>query len=115
MSNFFVIHSASNSIVRVVASAQQPTSTDKYKFVHASDGYLNLFYERQRQAAKGQFVDLYSVLPKPKIPETILISAAEREALIEYVNKNKERETVQRMAWVWRVSEREVNRIIKGQ
>ncbi|WP_442513192.1 hypothetical protein [Pseudomonas promysalinigenes] len=113
--NYFVVHRASNSIVRIVASSRQPSSTDEYKFVQATDGYMNLFYERQRQAAKGQFVDLYSVIPKPKISETIPLSESDREVLTEYVHEHKDRETVQRMSWIWRVSEREVNRIIKGQ
>jgi len=113
--NYFVVHRATNSIERIVASSQPPSDSDKYKFIPASDGYLNLFYERRKQASAGQFVDLYSVIPKPRIPETLPLSESERTALIEYVHRNKNRESVERISMVWRVSERAVSRIINGE
>lgn len=113
--NFFMVHSATNSIERVISSSQRPEDNLKYKFYPASDGRLNLFYERKRQASAGQFVDLYSVIPKTKVPETIPLSESERAALIEYVYKHKDRETVQRMAFVWRVSERAISRILNEE
>ncbi|MCY1300485.1 hypothetical protein D9M69_477040 [compost metagenome] len=112
MSNYFLVLRASNAIDRVITSSNSPKDSDKYKFYKASDGYLNLYYERKRQATSGQFVDIYSVIPKPKLSETMPLSEGDRNALADYVKSNRSKETVQRMAYVWRVSERTIQRLL---
>ena len=111
LSNYFVVHIQSNTITNAVTSSGTPTSTDKYKFVEASFGRLNQFYARRQY---NQPIDLYSIIPKPVIPEILPLSSIDRESLIAYVSTHRRRETVERMAWVWRVSDRTIRGILKS-
>jgi hypothetical protein len=111
LSNHFVVHSPSNTIINVVASSAEPTSSDKYNFVEASDGRLNQYYSRRQY---NQPIDLHSIIPKPVIPATLPLSPGDRESLIAYVSKHHHRETVERMAWVWRVSDRTIRDALKA-
>jgi hypothetical protein len=49
---------------------------------------------------------------KPKIPDILPMTKEVRGELIEYVSKHRHRETVERMAFVWRVSERTIRDIL---
>lgn len=111
MSNYFAVHVQSNTIISVVTSSTKPTRTDKYKFVEASFGRLNQFYARRQY---NQPIDLYSIIPKPVIPEPLPLSSSDRESLIAYVSIHRHRETVERMGWVWRVSDRTIRDVLKA-
>lgn len=108
--NYFVINVQSNTIVNVITSTKAPTNTETTLFVPATDGRLNQYYERKKWATP---IDLYSIIPKPKIPEILPLTTADRASLREYVSKSRHRETVERMAWVWRVSERTVREVLE--
>ncbi|MNG05328.1 hypothetical protein D3C84_885130 [compost metagenome] len=110
MSNYFVVHPQSNTIVNVIASTQIPTNTETTSFVEASDGRLFQYYDRIKWHKP---VDLYSIIPKPKIPDILPLSTDDRASLIEYVSKHQHRETIERMAWVWRVSERTIRGVLE--
>lgn len=111
MSNYFVVHRPSNTITNVVTSSTEPTSTDKCKFVEATDGRLNQYYSRRQY---NQPIDLHSIIPNPVIPAIFPLSPGDRESLTSYVSKHSHRETVERMAWVWRVSEKTIRDISKA-
>jgi hypothetical protein len=108
--NYFVVNVQSNAIYNVITSTQVPISTDTTMFVSATDGRLNQYYERKKWATP---VDLYSIIPKPKIPEILPLTSDDRASLSEYVSKRRHQETVERMAWVWRVSERTVREVLE--
>ncbi|MCF7540221.1 hypothetical protein [Pseudomonas petrae] len=111
MSNYFVIHRPSNSIINVIASSVEPTSTDKYKFVEASEGRLSQYYARRQYNTP---IDLYSIISKPTVPEILPLSSDDMESLNVYVSKYRHRETVERMSYVWRVSERTIRDVLKA-
>lgn len=107
--NYFVVHAQSNTIDNVITSTYVPTNTETTVFVPATDGRLNQYYERKKW---GKPIDLHSIIPKPKIPEILPLTADDRTSLIEHVRQHRHRETVERMAWGWRVSERTVREIL---
>jgi hypothetical protein len=111
LSNYFVVNSQSNTIINVITSSSAPTGTDTTSFVEASYGRLNQYYARIKY---GQPIDLYSIIPKPKIPDILPLSTDDRASLIAYVSEYRHRETVERMAWVWRVSERTIRVVLEG-
>lgn len=108
--NYFVVNVQSNTIYTVITSSYVPTSTETTSFVPATDGRLNQYYERRKWATP---IDLYSIIPKPKIPEILPLTTDDRASLREYVAKYRHRETVERMAWAWRVSERTVREVLE--
>jgi hypothetical protein len=108
--NYFAVHVQSNTIYKVIASSSVPTDTETTRFVPASDGRVNQFLERVKW---DKPVGLYSIIPKPKIPEILPLTVDDRSSLIEYVLKCRHRETVERMAWVCRVSERIVREVLE--
>ena len=108
--NYFVINVQSNTICNIIASSFVPTSTETVAFVPATDGRLNQYYERLKWTKP---IDLYSIIPTPKIPDILPLTADDRASLRAYVAKHRHRETVERMAFVWRVSERTVREVIE--
>ena len=111
MSNYFVVHVQSNTITNVVTSSTKPTSTDKYKLVEATFGRLNQYYARLQH---HQPIDLYSIIPKTVVPNIFPLSPRDRESLLTYVSSHRHSETVERMAWVWRVSDRTIREVLKS-
>lgn len=108
--NYFVVDVQTNTICKAIVSSSVPTGTEVTRFVPASDGRVNQYLERVKW---GKPIDLYSIIPKPKIPEILPLTADDRTSLIEYVSKRHHQETVDRMAWVWRVSERAIREVLK--
>jgi hypothetical protein len=108
--NYFVVNVQSNTIYNVIASTQAPISTDTTMFVPATDGRLNQYYERKKW---GSPIDLYSIIPRLKALEILPLTSDDRASLSEYVSKRRHQETVERMAWVWRVSERTVREVLE--
>jgi hypothetical protein len=108
--NYFAVHVQSNIIYKVIASSSVPTGTETTRFVPASDGRVNQFLERVKW---GKPIGLYSIIPKPKTPEILPLTPDDRTSLIDYVLKCRHRETVERMAWAWRVSERTVREVLE--
>lgn len=107
--NYFVVNVQSNLIYNVITSTDTPISTETTSFVPASDGRLNQYYERKKWNTP---IDLYSIIPKPKIPEILPLSADDRESLRAYVSKRQHRESTAWMAYVHRVSERTIREVI---
>jgi hypothetical protein len=110
LSNFFVVNTQSNTIISVITSSSIPVGTETTSFVEASYGRLNQYYARIKY---GQPIDLYSIIPKPKVPDILPLSSDDRVSLIAYVSKYRHRETTERMAWVWRVSERTIRGVLE--
>lgn len=109
--NYFVVDLQSNAIYNFIASTKVPTNTEITKFVPASNGRANQYFER---AKWGKPIDLYSIIPKPKIPDILALTADDRISLIKYVSTRRHTETVERMAWVWRVSERTIRETLEA-
>ncbi|MDF3930389.1 hypothetical protein [Pseudomonas putida] len=107
--NYFAAHKASNTIVSVIHSAVTPTETDEIAFYLASKGRVSQYHEELKNHKP---VDIYSVLPKPVIPAILPLTAEDEAALREYVTKHCRYETVEKMAFNWRVSEQVVTDIL---
>ncbi len=110
MSNYFVVHVQSNVIHNVIASSKIPTSTETTVFIPASDGRINQYLERIKW---GKPIDLHSIIPKPKTPNILPLTTDDRIGLRKYVSTHRHTETVERMAWVWRVSERTIREVLE--
>lgn len=109
--NYFVVHAQSNIIYSVIASSQVPTNTETTKFVLATDGRLNQYYARTKWDIP---IDLYSIIAKPKSPETLPLSFEDRIALRKYVAEHRHKQTTERIAFTWRVSERTIRSIVEA-
>lgn len=107
--NYFAVHAQSNIIFNVISSGYVPHNSENITFYPASDGRLNQYYERKKWDTP---IDIYSIIPKPKIPNILPLTEEVRVELVEYVSKRRHRETVERMAFVWRVSERTIRDIL---
>lgn len=114
MANYFAVHRHTNLIEKVISSSSQPSDNEEYKFFPIPGEYLNLYYARLEQAS-GRQVDIYSTLPKPKIPDSLPLSKQDRIELVEYVRDNCNRLTVDHMAHNWRVSPRTISRILQEE
>jgi len=113
--NYFSLHTASNLITGVISLTYKVKVSEGFKLIKATDGQVSLFYERQRQVGGiGIGVDLYSVIPKPKIPDHLPLSKDIEHSLQWYVDRHKSHETPARMAWVWRVSESKIRSLMKA-
>lgn len=111
--NYFVLHKASNLITGVISLTCKAKVDERYKLIKATDGQISLFYERQRQAGGiGICIDLYSIIPKPKIPDLLPLSKDLEASLQSYVDIHKKHETPARMAGVWRVSESKIRSLM---
>lgn len=108
--NYFVINVQSNTICSVVASSFVPTNTEIVAFVPATDGRLNQYYERLKW---GKPIDLYSIIPRPKISDIMPLVGDDLVNIRAYVAERRHRETVEGMACVWRVSERTVRKVME--
>jgi len=107
--NYFAAHKASNTVVSVIHSAVTPAETDGVAFCLASKGRVSQYHEELKNHKP---IDIYSVLPKPVIQAILPLTPEDKIALREYVTKHCRYETVERMAFNWRVSEQVVKDIL---
>lgn len=107
--NYFAVHKRSNTIQRVIASSFTPTNTEEIVFYPATEGRLNQYYARLKFDTP---IDIYSIITKPATQAILPMTPGDKIALREYVLKHHQHEATERMAFVWRVSERAIRDVL---
>ncbi|QGW79890.1 hypothetical protein GPJ81_25320 [Pseudomonas alkylphenolica] len=107
--NYFAVHKQSNVILRVIHSAVTPNNTADLEFYPAAKGRVSQYQARLKNDAP---IGIYSILPQPVIPDVLPLTPELEQELREYVSKHHRQETVEWMAYKWRVSEQTVSDIL---
>lgn len=107
--NYFAVQKKSNTILRVIHSPAMPSNTDGVEFCPAGKSQLTRYLELVKH---DEPINIYSVLPRPVIPEILQLKPEEEVALVDYVLKNCRYYTVERMAFDWRVTQQVVTDIL---
>ncbi|QYX51678.1 hypothetical protein K3F44_19020 [Pseudomonas sp. S07E 245] len=104
--NYHAVSKQSSIILRVIHSAAPPADTDELAFYPAPRNQVNQYLARLNHDAP---VSIYSILPPPVIPDVLPLTSKLEEDLREYVANNHRWESVERMAYKWRVSEQTIS------
>jgi hypothetical protein len=86
-----------------------PSNTDDIEFYPAGKSRLTRYLEL---AEHDEPINIYSVLPRPVVPEILQLTPVEEVALVDYVLKNCRYYTIEQMAFDWRVTQQAVMDIL---
>lgn len=106
--NYFAVNKQSSFILRVIHATVTPISTGSIAFYPAPKDQVN---RHLVILGHGAPVSIYSIQPQPVIPDVLPLTPELEEELREYVAKNHRWESVERIAYKWRVSEQTVSDI----